>query len=219
MKVLKGILKALLIIVIAIVLIIGSIIGFVMISSYLKDREFEKYGGHGFDYMHGYSSTDLTGYHVYDGDKLVKLNHEPEFMIENIEEMPILDGAEACYPVYTAIAKTLYKDIDKIEQEIKDLDNRDWTELSQEERDYRVTNGRVVTFTNTKDGYYRLIDGYVDLFIGARPSSDQKAQHNPMAKQLYLFQLVKKPSYSLSKKIIQLIILRVIKYDKSILEK
>ena len=175
MKVLKGILKALLIIVIAIVLIIASVIGFVMISSYLKDREFEKYGGHGFDYMHGYSSTDLTGYHVYDGDKLVKLNHTPEFMIENIEEMPILDGAEACYPVYTAIAKTLYKDIDKIEQEIKDFDNRDWTELSQEERDYRVTNGRVVTFTNTKDGYYRLIDGYVDLFIGARPSSDQKS--------------------------------------------
>lgn len=175
MKVLKGILKALLIIVIAIVLIIGSVIGFVMISSYLKDREFEKYGGHGFDYMHGYSSTDLIGYHVYDGDKLVKLNHAPEFLIDNIEDMPILDGAEACYPVYTAIAKTLYKDIDKIEQEIKDLDNRDWTELSQEERDYRATNGRVVTFTNTKDGYYRLIDGYVDLFIGARPSSDQKS--------------------------------------------
>ena len=174
MKTLKSILKVLLIIFLAFVLIVGAIIGFVVLSTYIKDKEFEKYGGHGFDYMHGYSSTDFTGYHVYDGEKSVRLNHEPEFIIENIEDMPILDGAEACYPVYSAIAKTLYKDIDIIEKEVKELDYKDWTTLSDEEIHYKINNGRVVQFTNTKDGYYRLIDGEVDLFIGARPSSDQK---------------------------------------------
>ena len=32
--------------------------------------------------------------------------------------MPVLDGAEACYPIYSAVAKALYKDIDKIEKQI-----------------------------------------------------------------------------------------------------
>jgi len=31
----------------------------------------QRYLGHGFDYMNGYSSTDFTGYHVYDDEKLV----------------------------------------------------------------------------------------------------------------------------------------------------
>ena len=31
--------------------------------------------------------------------------------------MPILDGAEACYPVYSAVAKAIYKDIDMIEHD------------------------------------------------------------------------------------------------------
>ena len=174
MKTLKSILKTLIIIFLIFVLIVGAIIGFVVLSTYIKDKEFEKYGGHGFDYMHGYSSTDFTGYHVYDGEKLVRLDHDPEFIIENIEDMPILDGAEACYPVYSAIAKAIYKDIDKIEKEVRELDYKDWTTLSDEEIHYKINNGKVVTFTNTKDGYYRLIDGETDLFIGARPSSDQK---------------------------------------------
>ena len=136
--------------------------------------ERERYSGHGFDYMHGYSSTDFTGYHVYDGEKLVTLDHEPSFTIEDPEKMPILDGAEACYPVYTAVAKALYKDIDKIEEEAHKKEGK--INLTGEEEMWTRFNGRIVTFSNTVQGYDRLIYGAVDLMFGARPSGDQKAQ-------------------------------------------
>lgn len=43
-----------------------------------------KYKGHGFEYMNGYSSTDLTDYTPYsDSCKLVMLDHEASFRIEN----------------------------------------------------------------------------------------------------------------------------------------
>lgn len=80
-----------------------------------SDENIEKYGGHGFEYMHGYSSSDFTGYHVYDGEKLHLLDHDVSFSISRQEDMPILDGAEACYPVYSAVAKTVYEGIDEIE--------------------------------------------------------------------------------------------------------
>ena len=86
------IIKAGLIFVIIIALVVGSLFAYTM----YKDKEYEKYSGHGFDYMHGFSSTDFKGYHVYDGEKLVYLDHESSFIIENEEDMPIIDGAEAC---------------------------------------------------------------------------------------------------------------------------
>ena len=161
-----GIIKIILILLVAIVLIasIATILG-----SLLVETEEEKYGGHGFEYMHGYSSTDFKGYHVYDGEKLVTLDHEAEFQIEDEEEMPVMDGAEACYPVYAAVAKAIYKDIDKIElqwkKDVKGFNSGvddDWT------------NGKIVSFTNTVEGYDRLIHGDVDLMFAARPSEAQR---------------------------------------------
>jgi phosphate transport system substrate-binding protein len=169
----KKIISVILLTLISIIAVIGIIIGSIVFVLYLKDKEYQKYSGHGFAYMHGYSSTDFTGYHVYDGDKLVRLDHEPAFVIENEEDMPILDGAEACYPIYTAVAKTLYKDIDKIEEKVyEQVENKtgDW---SEEDVVYYKNNGKIVTFTNSKVGYYRLIDGEADLFFGARPSKEQ----------------------------------------------
>ena len=129
-----------------------------------------RYKGHGFDYMNGYSSTDFTDYTVYaQNSKLVKPDSEPSFIIENEDEMPVLDGAEACYPLYAAFAKALYKDIDKIE-------------LSELDSNYRYTNGKIVSFTNTISGFNRLVmnrnnlDMYkssIDMFFGARPSASQ----------------------------------------------
>ena len=152
-------------------IIIGLAISFLIGRAVYKDYQFKKYGGHGFEYMGGYSSTDFTGYHVYDGEKLVKLDHEASLQIENVEEMPVLDGAEACYPVYAAVAKAIYKDIDVIESEVQALDGRE--DLSEEEMEWVWRNGRVVTFTNTVVGYTRLINGEVDLIFGASPSVDQ----------------------------------------------
>ena len=77
--------------------------------------------------------------------------------------MPVMDGAEACYPLYAAAAKAVYQDIAHIESNWADSGERAWT------------NGKIVTFTNTVVGFERLIEGNVDLFFGARPSADQLA--------------------------------------------
>ena len=133
------------------------------------NRPAVRYGGHGFEYMNGFSSTDFTDYTVYaENSKLAVLDHEPSFVIENADEMPVLDGAEACYPLYAAVAKAVYKDIDRIEQSVTDSDSLHY-------------NGRIVSFTNTILGFNRLVMGgedpdkygSVDMFFGARPSASQ----------------------------------------------
>ncbi len=139
-----------------------------------------KYRGHGFDYMHGYSSTDFTGYHVYsDPSLLAALDHPAALCIENEEDMPVMDGAEACYPLYAAVAKAIYKDIDKIEV----------PEPSDPEILYH--NGKIVTFTNTVRGYYRLIYHDVDLMFGARPSELQKKAAEEEGEEYVLTQIGK----------------------------
>ena len=152
----------------------------VTIAAY-ANRPSVKYAGHGFDYMHGYSSTDFTDYTVYAEDpKLAVPDTPPSFTINKEEDMPVLDGAEACYPLYAAFAKAVYKDIDKIER---------WHASSPE-------NGKIVTFTNTVEGFERLVNGEVDMFFGARPSSDQteyalersvELEITPIGKEAFVF--------------------------------
>ena len=132
---------------------------------YYYNRPSVKYAGHGLDYMNGFSSTDFSDYKVYSkNSKLVTLDHKASLWIEDEKDMPVMDGAEACYPLYAALAKACYKDIDKIESEILDTTQK------------RV-NGKIVSFTNTLVGFSRLLvpDAYdkVDLFFGARPSKSQ----------------------------------------------
>ncbi len=128
-----------------------------------------RYAGHGFDYMNGFSSTDFKDYMVYSNpSKLVEPDEKPDFCIEKEAQMPIMDGAEACYPLYAAFAKAVYKDIDKIEVK--------WMKESGD----TYYNGKIVTFTNSVNGFDRLLDGAdkdsdygIDLFFGARPSTSQ----------------------------------------------
>lgn len=123
-----------------------------------------RYGGHGFAYMSGFSSTDFSQYMVYSQPgKLAALDHPAAFQIQDEADMPVMDGAEACYPLYAAAAKAVYQDIAHIESNWADSGERAWT------------NGKIVTFTNTVVGFERLIEGNVDLFFGARPSADQLA--------------------------------------------
>ena len=140
----------------------------VLISGYLySNRPSVKYAGHGFAYMHGYSSTDFSDYMVYsDPSKLVQLASEASLVIEKEEDMPVLDGAEACYPLYAAFAKAVYQDIDAIEKA--------WAE----EKENRYSNGKIVAFHNSVSGFNRLLLGRnksdkVDMFFGARPSVRQ----------------------------------------------
>ena len=57
----KKILKTILITFICVVVLISLIIGIIFLVLYLKEKEYQKYSGHGFAYMHGYSSSDFTG--------------------------------------------------------------------------------------------------------------------------------------------------------------
>lgn len=142
----------------------------------------QKYKGHNFEYMNGYSSTDLSPFYPYTKDnRLVKLNEPSSFIIENEEDMPILDGAEACYPVYAAIANAVYKDIAEIERKHAVQVNE---------------NGKIVTFYNTSIGYSRLFNGEVDMFFGAKPSKEQleeakdlgvELEYTPIGKEAFVF--------------------------------
>jgi len=107
--------------------------------------------------------------------------------------MPILDGAEACYPVYSAIAKAVYKDIGQIEKAYSET----------EDYNYYNTNGKIVTFTNTSVGYTRLINGEVDMFFGAKPS---KSQLERLVLNLNIHLSVEKLLYSLLMRIILFLI-------------
>ena len=136
------------------------------------NRPSVRYGGHGFAYMHGWSSTDFTDYMVYsEPSRLVSPDSPAELMIEGEENMPVMDGAEACFPVYAAAAKAVYRDIAEIEKGyLKD------DEIQQ-------ANGKIVCFTNTVSAFWRLINstngernkGDIDLFFGAIPSKSQLA--------------------------------------------
>ncbi|MBR3363395.1 MAG: hypothetical protein IKG53_00790, partial [Solobacterium sp.] len=111
-----------------------------------SDRE--KYMGYGFQYMNGYSSTDFSGYHVYDGAKLNLLDHPVSFFLENEADFPVLDGAEACYPLYNAIALSVYDNIAAIEQEYwkqaEDEMNSRKADVDQELMDVYYCNGKYV---------------------------------------------------------------------------
>ena len=135
---------------------------------------------HNFEYMMGYSSVDLYDYALYNpNNKLVTIEHDYD-MIDSY--MPVLDGAEACFPVYSAIAKALYKDIETMEY--------NYYQSTHDE------NGRVVTFYNTAIGFERLVSGDVDMFFGARPSNSQleyakshnvELEYTPVGKEGFVF--------------------------------
>lgn len=142
-----------------------------------------KYKPHDFEYMNGYSSTDLEPFFPYtENNKLVKLKEPSSFVIENPNDMPILDGAEACYPVYAAIANAVYKNIAQIEKE--------YFETKHD------VNGKIVTFYNTAIGYERLFNKEIDMFFGAKPSPSQlelakdmniELEYTPIGKEAFVF--------------------------------
>lgn len=120
---------------------------------------------YGFAYGGGFSSTDLSPYEVANPDnKLPKLGAPSTFTIKNQSEMPILDGAEAAFPVYSAFANATYENIDNL-----------------------ASNGmEIVTFTNTINAYERLLSGEVDIYFGAEPSKEQQEMAKKAGKELVM---------------------------------
>ena len=138
--------------------IIFAVCAICCVFTYLNSPNYKyKNQNHNFEYMMGYSSVDLYDYALYNpNNKLVTVEHGYE-LIDSY--MPVLDGAEACFPVYSAIAKALYKDIENMEYNYYKSTNDE--------------NGRIVTFYNTAIGFERLLEGQVDMFFGAKPSNSQ----------------------------------------------
>jgi phosphate transport system substrate-binding protein len=120
---------------------------------------------YGYKYGGGYSSTDLYPYDVNNPDNILpKLKAASTFTVKNPSEMPILDGAEAAFPVYSAFANAAYENIKKVYQEY----------------------GEVVTFTNTIYAYERLLSGDVDIYFGAEPSKQQQQMAKEAGKELVM---------------------------------
>lgn len=134
---------------------------------------------YGFAYENGYSSTDLEPYYVEnESNILAKLDEPSTFTIYDPIDMPVLDGAEAAYPVYSAFANACYADIADIQTFGKK--QRDQGTVSE---DYIVLP---IKFTNTIYAYEKLLDGKVDICFGAKPSEEQFQMAEDAGKEVIL---------------------------------
>lgn len=119
---------------------------------------------YGFEYGGGYSSTDLSPYEVMNSkNQLPKLDGPSTYTISNPNQMPILDGAEAAFPVYSAFANLVYENIGTVAGERE-----------------------IITFTNTIYAYERLMTGDVDIYFGAEPSKEQQEMAKLQGKELVM---------------------------------
>ncbi|MCH5274239.1 MAG: substrate-binding domain-containing protein [Lachnospiraceae bacterium] len=134
-----------------------------------------------FAYAGGYSSIDLRPYSVENEENILAKLEEPSIVIiTDPQEMPIMDGAEAAYPVYSAFANACYENIAEIQ------------EKAGESKD----NIMPIQFTNTIYAYEKLLSGEIDIFFGARPSEAQfkmaeeagvELELTPIGKEAFVF--------------------------------
>lgn len=92
--------------------------------------------------------------------KVVQLKEPVTLKIE--EELPIIDGATALYPVYAAFAQAIYP-----------------------EKNYDPYNSEVMS-NRTGEAYDNLINGRVDMIFALAPSKDQIARAEKNNRQLTL---------------------------------
>lgn len=112
---------------------------------------------YGFAYGDGYASVDIYRYDPLNPDNLLPTLEGPSFFhLEEAEDYPVLDGAEAAYPVYSAFANACYRG------------------FSSEEKRERRAAGEAIPFSNTIYAYESLLEGEVDIFFGAQPSAAQR---------------------------------------------
>ena len=134
-----------------------------------------------FEYAGGYSSIDLRPYDVTNEDNLLAVLQEPAaFYITDPMEMPIMDGAEAAYPVYSAFANACYADIAEIQRNAKDAADAENTQESDSD------TVMPVQFQNTVYAYEKLLSSDIDIFFGARPSEAQLQMAKEAGKELVL---------------------------------
>lgn len=83
--------------------------------------------------------------------KIVRLKDKPTLKLKN--HLPVVDGAAALFPVYSAVVNAVYP------EDIKLLDEED--------------EDCVFVYNNTVDGYDALTEKNTDLFFGVYPSKEQ----------------------------------------------
>ena len=107
------------------------------------------------------AEVDLYEYQPFKkGSKAVELNEPSSLKLE--DDLPILDGATALYPVYAAFAQAVYP-----------------------EKEYDVYEGEVMS-NMTDVAYEKLIRGEVDIIFAAGPSKAQEADAKRVGKKLKL---------------------------------
>ncbi|MDR2800875.1 MAG: substrate-binding domain-containing protein [Desulfovibrio sp.] len=123
---------------------------------------YHKQRGHGFERAGGFSSTDLKPYDPRIPDAVTpRLNEPSVFVIRGTKDLPVLDGAEAAFPVYAAFAGACYADLPPLADD------------AIRSYDYDRRGMEPLTFTNTIYGFRRLVEGKADIFFGAHPSEEQ----------------------------------------------
>lgn len=158
----------------------GHIIRMRDLSTVTAERDYGQRGdnvyrtaeGHGFAYENGWSSVSLYPYYVENpGNKLAKLDGPSDFVISDVDQMPVLNGAEAAYPIYSAFANCCYENIGKIQERAKK---------------YGGQIKMPVRFTNTVEGFEELLTGETDIFFGSKPSEAQYKMAEEKSAELVL---------------------------------
>jgi phosphate transport system substrate-binding protein len=127
-----------------------SLIGFEGYQAYLKSLE-----------VVSTQDVDLNEYRPFAEDtKAVSLDGDSTFKIK--DNLPLLDGSTALYPVYSAFAQAVYP-----------------------EKDYPLYDSEVVS-TQTSEAFDRLLKGNVDIVFMPHPSEEQMKTAENLGRELTL---------------------------------
>ena len=148
-------------------------IGHIALVSW-QEHTYHALRGHGFERLGGFSSSDLKPYDPRNPQNILpKLKVPASFRLQK-EPLPVLDGAEAAFPVYAAFAQACYNNLTPLTKD----------ELARYDSTRHVTGP--ITFTNTVYAFGRLLKGEADIIFGAHPSQEQMQQAAQQGKTLLL---------------------------------
>ena len=95
-------------------------------------------------------NIDVNEYLPFNADSKIVKTRSEKLSFEDVpkEQLPVIDGATAAFPVYSAFVHAVYP------------------------RTTRLYDG-AFEYNNTRGGYYLLAEKKTDIFIGAAPSREQ----------------------------------------------
>lgn len=107
---------------------------------------------------------ELREYEPFYSDKLAVLEHPADLQLK--DNLPVLDGSTALYPLYAAFVQTVYP--------------------PQLAKEYRELN-RLIQSSKTGTAYQRLLDGEVDIIFVPAPSKSHQALADSKGLQFQLY--------------------------------